>query len=110
MSRALTGAEVTPRGIAAPPDPGISHVEWADGWKTGYLFESSCLSAGSLYNYATANLRFTKEGLTVIVMSNSSSTDALDVAEHWPPSYYPANRLGSRPRRPRLLEIWPAPD
>ena len=38
MSRALTRAEVTPRGIAAPPDPGISHVEWADGWKTGYLF------------------------------------------------------------------------
>ncbi len=35
MPASLTRRELSPRGIAAPPDPGIDDVQWADGWKIG---------------------------------------------------------------------------
>jgi transcriptional regulator with XRE-family HTH domain len=83
MPPANTRAELSPRRISAPPAPGINHVEWARGWKTGLLFGARVVyTAGSLYNFQTANLRFPQTGVTVIVLSNSASTDALNTAEH----------------------------
>jgi hypothetical protein len=83
MAAAPTRRELSPRGIAAPPDLGIDDVQWAEGWKTGYLLGSRAVyTAGSLYNYQTANLRFPRAGVTVIVMANTASTDALSTAEH----------------------------
>jgi tRNA A-37 threonylcarbamoyl transferase component Bud32 len=80
---ALMRLVLAPRGIAAPPDPGINHVQWTDGWKTGYLFGSRVVyTAGSLHNFQTANLRFPNAGVTVIIMTNSASSDALSAAEH----------------------------
>ena len=83
MPAPLTKLELSARHIPAPSDPGINAVKWAEGWKVGYLFGSLVeYTAGSLYSYQTANLRFPKAGVTVIVMANSASTDALDAAEH----------------------------
>jgi hypothetical protein len=83
MPAAATRRELSPRGIAAPPDLGIDDVQWAEGWKTGYLLGSRVVyTAGSLYSYQTANLRFPRAGVTVIVMANTASTDALSTAEH----------------------------
>ena len=83
MPSSLTREEITPRGIPAPPDPGISHTQWADGWKTGHLLGSRVVyTAGRLYNYQTANLRFPRSDVTVIVMTNTAATDALNTAEH----------------------------
>ena len=95
MSPAYTRAELSARGIAAPPDPGINRVQWADGWKTGYLFGSRVVyTAGNLYNYQTANLRFPHAGVTVIVMGNTASTDALNVAEHAAAFVLPGKEAG----------------
>ena len=81
--RANTKLELRSRGIAAPSDPGINGTQWADAWKTGYLFGSRLeYTAGNLYNYQTANLRFPRPGVTVIVMGNTASTEGLNIAEH----------------------------
>jgi serine/threonine protein kinase/transcriptional regulator with XRE-family HTH domain len=83
MSPAHTQSELISSGAATGPDPGIHRVQWADGWKTGFLFDSRVVyTAGSLYSFQTANLRFPKYGVTVIVMGNTATTDALNTAEH----------------------------
>ena len=83
MSPANTRRLVTARDMAAPKDPGIDNVQWADGWKVGRLFgQGITYTAGRLNDYGTANLWFPKFNSAVIVMANTASTDALNVAEH----------------------------
>ena len=104
-----TRALLSPRGIAAPPDPGIKNIQWADGWKTGDLFGSPIeYTYGSLYNYRTVNLRFTRTGVTVIVMSNSSETNPLAIAERAARFTFRATDSRSRPT-PRTMTPRPNP-
>ncbi len=98
-----THALLNPRGIPAPPDPGIHNVQWADGWKTGTLFGSHIdYTYGNMYDYKTVNLRFRQSGLTVIVMSNTASTNALNIAEH-------ASAFALKTKLPHVAAPRPAP-
>ena len=83
MSVANTRRLTTSRGITAPPDQGIDDPQWADGWKVGKLFGQSVVyTAGNLNDYQTANLWFPRLNTSVVVMANTASTDALNIAEH----------------------------
>jgi CubicO group peptidase (beta-lactamase class C family) len=71
------------RGNAVPPDANISAEQQASEWKVGsFLGHQVILTIDDARSFRGANLRFPRDGVTVIVISNDHQNEVEDVAVH----------------------------
>ena len=88
LSRSATAMVLTPRrsfsktGCCAFPDLGIAKPQWGYEWKTGLFFGKRVFYTfrGESSAFQTVNMHFPKRDLTVVVLSNDESNDALGIA------------------------------
>jgi hypothetical protein len=68
-------------GCCALANPGIARPQWGYEWKTGLLFGRRVYyTFRGDSGFQTVNMRFRRSGLTVVVLSNDFSNDALGIA------------------------------
>jgi serine/threonine protein kinase/transcriptional regulator with XRE-family HTH domain len=71
----------TPRARLAWPDRYVSNTRWGYIWRIANLFGRRVIyTLDGLNDFQTVNMRFPRDGLTIIVLSNNISTDLWDAA------------------------------
>lgn len=89
LSRRQTSASLVPRGsfpdtgCCALANQGVARPQWGYEWKTGLVFGRRVYYTFRGKNdFQTINMRFPKDRLTIVLMSNDLSNDAFGITLH----------------------------
>lgn len=83
LSRTSLRRLVAARGSVSPPDAYITEEHQAAKWKVGsFLRHQVIFTTDDTKSFLGVNLRFPKDGVTVVVISNDDQNDVEDVAVH----------------------------
>jgi CubicO group peptidase (beta-lactamase class C family) len=83
LSQPYLSAMISPRFAVDPSSPGVSHPRWGHYWQIGSLFGHRVIfTYAEINRFLSVNMHFPDAGLTVIVLSNDSSTDVLGIGIH----------------------------
>jgi Beta-lactamase len=74
---------LTPRAPLSWPDRYVSNAKWGYFWRIAKLFGRPVIyTLGALNDFQTVNMRFPRNGVTVLILSNDISTDLWAAAVH----------------------------
>jgi CubicO group peptidase (beta-lactamase class C family)/streptogramin lyase len=105
LSRRSVQRLFAPRGTVTPPDANITNERQASKWKVATLLgHQVILTTDDTKSFTGANLRFPKEGVTVIVISNDSQNNVEPIAVH-----SAALLFGAKPPKQPTTPAGPAP-
>jgi CubicO group peptidase (beta-lactamase class C family)/streptogramin lyase len=83
ISKASLARMSVPRDSVRPSDLNIANGHWAYFWKTGTVFKHGVIyTISNVHSFTAINMRFPKDGLTIVVLSNEDLNDVEGVGVH----------------------------
>jgi CubicO group peptidase (beta-lactamase class C family)/streptogramin lyase len=83
LSKASLARLMAARAAFQPPDINIGNGHWATGWKMGTAFGHHVIyTLNDIHSFSAINMRFPKDGLTIIVISNDDQNDVEGAGIH----------------------------